>query len=561
MRLLIRGFSTLLLATGVSAAAIATAQTPASPDAALVAKIDEIVKTRFKADAPGATVIAVRDGKTVYRGAAGLADVATKVPLKPDDVLRIGSVTKQFTAVAILMLLDEGKLALGDDVSKYIPSFPSKGKPVTIEHLLTHTAGIPSFTDQQDYAFARHLPATPAQVLDRFKDLPLKFEPGTRFSYSNSGYFLLGMVIEKLSGKSYADFLAERIFSPLGMKDTAYEGRERSGRQRVEGFVKSGGKYMVALKVDMSIPFAAGALVSTVDDLAKWDAAITAGKLLKAETWKKAHTAYKLNDGTLVPYGFGWGVTKLQGVDVVSHTGGIDGFASVAIRVPSERVFVAVLRNVLDETAEHVDAANRIAALLMGKPIIERTAVGLAPGKLDEYVGSYQIGPNFVLRVFRDGDQLMAQATGQGANPIFAEAEDKFFLRIVDAQLKFGRDAAGKIDLVTLIQGGRETPAKRLAETPPAPKKEVAVAASAMAVLEGDYEIVPSFVVTIFRDGDKLMARATGQDAFQLFAESEVAWFAKVADIRIEFNKESNGKVASLKLLQAGRETIAKKIK
>ncbi len=556
-----RTLSTILLVAGLAGTAIAQSTAPAPSDATLVASIDAVVKSRFNADAPGATIIAMRKGQVIYRSAAGLADVATKTPLKPDDVLRIGSVSKQFTSVAILMLADEGKLSVSDEVSKYIPSFPAKVKPVTIEHLLTHTAGIPNFTDLPDYSYARQLPSTREQVLNRFKDLPLEFEPGSRYAYSNSGYFLLGMIIEKVSGKSYPEFLAERIFKPLAMNDSAYEGFERGSKKRVEGFVKANNAYMVAQKVDMSVPFAAGALVSTVDDLARWDAAITAGKLLKPETWKKAHSAYTLNDGKTIPYGYGWSVVKLQGVDAVSHTGGIDGFVSYAIRVPSEQVFVAVLRNVIDGTAEHVDAGNRIAAILIGKPMVERIAVKIDAAKFDQYVGSFQLAPGFVLRVFRDGEQLMAQATGQGANPIFAESEDKFFLRIVNAQIHFGRGADGKVDSLVLFQGGRETKAARLADAPAVAKKEVTVSAAAMASLEGEYEIVPGFVATVFRDGEKLMAQATGQSAFQLFAESETAWFAKVADIKIEFNRESTGAVSSLKLTQTGRDTIAKKIK
>jgi D-alanyl-D-alanine carboxypeptidase len=549
--------STLFPVVG-GAQQVLPAATP-SDDAAAAAAIESLAKSRFKADEPGATIIATRNGKTVFRKAYGLADIAAKTPLKPDDVLRIGSVTKQFTAVGILMLADEGKLALGDDVSKYVPTFTSKSKPVTIEHLLTHTSGIPNFTDDAEYRINRGKLSSQAEVVARFKDLPLSFEPGSRWAYSNSGYFLLGMVIEKVSGKRYADFLAEKIFNPLGMENTAYEGFERSAKRRVEGYQDADGKFSIAQKIDMSVPFSAGAMVSTVDDLARWDAAITAGKLLKPETWKKAFTAYTLTDGKKTTYGYGWGIVKVQGKDAITHTGGIDGFASVATHVPGDKVFVAVLRNSIGGSSNHTDLATRTAAILVGRPMREFTQIKIAPNVFDAYVGRYELGPNFVLRVYREGNRFMTQATGQGPVEVFAETEDKFFLRVVEAQIKFVRSAAGKVESLVLFQGGREMPAKRLPDEPVVARKEVSLSAAQLDKLVGEYPLAVGFVLSVFRDGETLLARATGQGAFQLFAESEEKFFAKVADIRVEFKKDAAGNVTGLVLFQAGMETPAKK--
>ncbi len=546
-----------VLATAQDAAPIAKP----SDDSTAAAAIENLAMGRFKPDEPGATIIVMRNGKTIFRKAYGLANVAAKTPLKPDDVLRIGSVTKQFTAVGILMLADAGKLALSDEISKYVPMFPAKDKSVTIEHLLTHTSGIPNFTDNAEYRINRNKLSSQAEVVARFKDLPLSFEPGSRWAYSNSGYFLLGMVIEKVSGKSYADFIAEKIFIPLGMADTAYEGFERSAKRRVEGYQDANGKFSVAQKIDMSVPFSAGAMVSTVDDLARWDAAITAGKFLKPETWKKAFTAYTLADGKKTTYGYGWGVAKVQGKDAITHTGGIDGFSSVATHVPGDKVFVAVLRNAISGSGTHVDLANRMVAILIGRPIREIAEVKIAPTVFDAYAGRYELGPNFVLRVFRDGNRFMTQATGQGPAEVFAESEDKFFLRVTDAQIEFVKSASGKVESLVLFQGGREMSAKRLPDEPAVVRKEVNLSTAQLDKLVGEYPLAAGFVLSVFRDGETLMARATGQGAFQLFAESEEKFFSKVADIRVEFKKDATGNVASLVLFQAGMETPAKKNK
>jgi CubicO group peptidase (beta-lactamase class C family) len=218
-----------------------------------------------------------------------LADLAQQRPLTPDTVLRIASLTKQFTATAILMLVDEGKIKLDDDITAYLPDYPTKGKKITIEHLLTHTSGIVSFTSKPDLDLAKEY--TVQQMIDSFKNDPLEFEPGSRYKYNNSGYFLLGAIIEKVSGKTYDKFVEERIFVPLGMTRTAYEGHERTKAERAQGYMHSEQGFVPSAVMSMSVPYAAGALVSTVDDLARWDAAVSSGKLLKASSW---HRAFRL---------------------------------------------------------------------------------------------------------------------------------------------------------------------------------------------------------------------------------------------------------------------------
>ena len=344
-----------------------TVQTPitAEADRDLASRLDLAFSRHYPASQPGATIIVVKHGETVFRQAYGMADMGKGVPMTPDMSLRIGSVTKQFTATAILMLADQGKLALSDDIRKFLPDFPTEGKTITVEHLLTHTSGILSYTSMRDFGARIALDLTVAEMIDHFKDQPRQFEPGQRYSYSNSNYFLLGAIIEKVSGMPYADFLATAIFSPLGMHDTAAEGHERSARRHVAGYDRSPGGFVPARVIDMSQPYAAGALVSTVDDLARWDAAVSSGKLLRQSTWDKAFLPHVLGDGSATKYGYGWEIGKLLGTTVISHSGAIDGFNAAVLRIPAQGLYIAVLSNI-GRGADAESVAVQAAAILMG---------------------------------------------------------------------------------------------------------------------------------------------------------------------------------------------------
>lgn len=305
------------------------------------AAFDRILAPHYRDHVPGAAVIVLKDGKTVFRAAYGMADIDRHVPMTPDMVFRLGSLTKQFTAVAIMLLADEGKLAVTDDITRFLPDYPTHGRRITIEHLLTHTSGIRNDTDMPEFVDKMRTDMSVQQLIDFFKNEPLDFEPGTRYSYSNSGYVLLGAIIERVAGQRYASFMAERIFEPLGMRHTAYEGHERTGAKRVTGYNRD----RQAPVLSMTQPFAAGALVSTVDDLARWEVAVSSGKLLKPHTWRRVFAPYVLSNGKVTNYAYGWMIGEVKGHPTSEHGGAIPGFSSYVIRLPKERIFVAVLTN------------------------------------------------------------------------------------------------------------------------------------------------------------------------------------------------------------------------
>jgi D-alanyl-D-alanine carboxypeptidase len=430
---------------------------------ALVAQpsaLDAAVRADFPADQPGVVALVRRGDQVLLRKGYGLADREAGKPLSPEHVLRIGSMTKQFTAAAVMLLCERGKVALSDQVGKYVPSYPKPG--VTIERLLTHTAGVPSYTDRPGWMKRMAEELGPEQILATFKDLPLDFPPGSKWKYSNSGYYLLGLVIEKASGGAYPQFLASQIFQPLGMKHTGY-GDDPSLGPLAHGYDRQkDGKVTPAATISMKQPFSAGGLVSTVDDLARWDAAITAGKLLQRKSWERILTPARLADGSDSRYGFGWFLHDEHGHRSQEHGGGIPGFNSEILRQPDEKVLVVLLANTLPAGVSLNMLATRLAAIAAGHPLPELHAITLPAAQLEGYVGEYQLAPALVLTITREGQRLFAQATGQPRAELFASAPREFFLKVVEAQISFQVDDKGHAGSLTLHQGGRDMLAKRI---------------------------------------------------------------------------------------------------
>jgi D-alanyl-D-alanine carboxypeptidase len=443
----------------------AAAASPA--DDALAARIDAAIAPYYQADGPGATVIVTRDGKPLLRKAYGMADVAAKIALQPSMSLRIGSMTKQFTSAAILLLADEGKLALSDPITRFLPDYPVRGKTITIEHLLTHTSGIASYTGKSGFGEMVTRDMSVTQMIDFFKDDPLAFAPGSAYAYNNSGYFLLGAIVEKVSGMSYAKFLEQRIFVPLGMTQTAYEGFERTPTVRAAAHSKTAGGYGPSQPMSMTLPYAAGALVSTVDDLARWDAAITSGKLLKPASWARAFTPYTLTGGASTNYGYAWHTVPLRGSPALSHGGNIVGYAAYGIRLPKEKVYVAVLVNADSGMTSAEVVAKKAAAIAIGNPYPEYKALALDAAALDAYAGVYQVDEKNVRTVRRELDHLSVQRAGRRQpTSLYPRGGDRFFARDLLTEFRFERDAQGAVTRLVLNDDGVETGIARTAAAP-----------------------------------------------------------------------------------------------
>jgi len=314
--------------------------------AARADKIDDYVRTVMqKQHIPGISVAIVQDGKVERAKGYGMANVELSVPASENTAYQLASVTKQFTATAILMLVEEGKLSLDDPVTKILPDLPTAWEKVTLRHLLSHTSGIKNYTSTKDFDKTMRKDFTQREILDLVAKEPLEFAPGEKWNYSNTGFFLLGMVIEKVTGKSYGAFLEERIFQPLGMMHTRVNDLNVILPNRAHGYSWNGKELRNGEYVSPTQPFAAGALISTVSDMVKWDAALRTEKLVKKSTLDQMWTPAPLAKGQTANYGFGWQVERVNGHRLISHGGGIPGFSTQISRFVDDKLTVIVLTN------------------------------------------------------------------------------------------------------------------------------------------------------------------------------------------------------------------------
>ena len=395
------------------------------------------------------TVLVADHGKIVFSKGFGLANREWNQPNAIDTKFRLGSLTKQFTAMLVMQLVEQGKLKLDAHVSDYLPDYPkATGQKITIHQLLTHTAGVPSYTSLPSYENASLLPATPAAFVSTFSALPLDFEPGTSWKYSNSGYFLLGALIEKAAGKPYQQVLEEQIMKPLHMQDSGFDLAETILPHRAAGYDRTPEGIYNTTYVDMSVPYAAGALYSTVLDLYKWDQALYTTQLLSEAGKARMFKADRQH------YAYGWMNLKMalgaDSVGLLSHSGHVNGFGTYLLRVPQDRQLVVVLDN---EGGQHVQelSLDLLRALhhqptkgpQVAKPNAMVTATAAAPtlavdaAAMAGYVGKYALNPAFAIAITTENGHLYAQATGQQRFDLVATAANRFALQGVPAELEF----------------------------------------------------------------------------------------------------------------------------
>ncbi|MBV9923741.1 MAG: serine hydrolase [Acidobacteria bacterium] len=530
-------------------------------DEPAVREMDELMSKAYPPNEPGAAVIVVKNGKTLLRKGYGLADVELGVKVEPDMVFRLGSITKQFTAASILLLAEQGKLSLSDDMTKFFPDYPAKGRVVTVEHLLTHTSGIKSYTSIPAWHKLLRNDMAVAEVIDLFKNEPPDFAPGEQWAYNNSGYFLLGAIIEKVSGMTYEQFLQKNIFGPLGMTHTFYGSAARVIPRRVPGYTMSKEGLENSDYISMTQPYAAGSLLSTVDDLALWDASLYTEKLLKRASLQRAWTPYVLKDGTPTGYGFGWAEWQYEGRTVIEHGGGIQGFTTDGIRLPEDRVYVAVLTNRDYSSPDPV--AFKLAALAAGKPLRPSVAVQLKPEEMDALVGVYQINERETYTVRRDGTKLTIQRNAGRQNEIFPLSPTVFFYEPEGLdRLTFAKDAAGKVTGLKVTRRiGPPTSAARTDKPLPKEREAVKLTPEVLERYVGVYELRPGFSIAVTRRGDQLFTQATGQPEYEIFAASEKLFFVRAFDAQLEFQTDAEGRATGVILHQGGGDTPAKKVK
>ena len=429
---------------------------PATPE--IRTKVEAYMNAAVSVNGFSGAILVAKNGQPVVSRGYGMANLELAVPNTPQTVFRLGSITKQFTAMAIMILQERGQLRVSDPICQYLTDCPAAWQPLTIRRLLTHTSGIPSYTGFPDFPRTTVLPTSAAEMVGRLKDKPLEFAPGEKFAYSNSGYYLLGLIIERASGMPYADFLEESIFTPLAMNQTGYDNSSRIVRNRAAGYARKAGETVNAAYMDMTVPYAAGALYSTTEDLLRWDRALYTDTLVSQQSLDEIFTPEKGG------YGYGWMIGTRFDRPVIAHGGGIYGFASHLGRFPADRVTVIVLSNVEGASAGRI--ANDLAAVAFGAPYEiprARKAVSLDPTVLEQYVGAYRIAsPPVDIIVTLDDGTLVAQIAGRLKLALSAESETTFFSSDVSAQLTFLKDRAGKVTGLTLRMDASDLSAQRV---------------------------------------------------------------------------------------------------
>ena len=533
---------------------VAPAARAAISDADLARSVDELFSRTYPASGPGAAVLIKKDDQVVLRKGYGMANVELGVPIEPGMVFDLASVSKQFTAAAILMLQERGKLSVDDDITKYLPDYPTHGQKITIHHLLTHTSGIPEVTILPERRPREDM--TVPQIIDLFKDKPLNFSPGENISYSNSGYILLGAIIEKASGKSYEDFIEQEIFNPLGMRQSRYEHQNEIVPGRVAGYEKGeDGAARIAEYISRTQVYAAGGLMSTVDDMALWADALTSEKLLPRASLERMTTPTKLASGQPTPVAYGLGAPDEDGIRILEHGGGIPGFNTHILVIPDRRLQVIVLSNFSGQEPGAGGLAYHAAMKALGKAVEKRDAMELDLATLDEYVGVYQFDETVTRMILRAENRLIVRRRGGLQNEILAASRDDFFLPGLNNRIHFRRDAQGKITAMEFRRGF--WPAEvgvKTAEPLPAERQAVQVDPSVYDGYAGVYELGQD-VLTVTREGDHLMAEITGEPKTELFPESDSRFFLKVADVQLEFQRGPDGKATGILMVQ-GNQTI-----
>ncbi|TXE16332.1 serine hydrolase [Psychroflexus gondwanensis] len=519
-------------------------------------QFDTYIGDQYTSDAPGVSILVAKDGKAIYSRGSGIANLELDIKAAPKHVFEIGSITKQFTAVAILMLEEQGKLSVEDEITKFIPDYPTQDKTITVHHLLNHTSGIKSYTNMPSFMEFARTDMTPTVLMGRFKNEQMEFDPGTQFNYNNSGYIVLGHIIEVVSGQSYEDFIQTNIFDKVGMDNSYYGSMTRLIPNRARGYSKTETGYRNADYLSLTLPYAAGSIMSTTADLLKWQNAISANTLIKKSSLEKATNGSTLDSGEEITYGYGWYTGNINGSASVEHDGGIFGYSSSGIFLPEENVYVIGLSNC--DCGDVGALVSNVAAMAIGKPFPKKKdAIDLSESQLSKWVGAYEY-EGAIRHVTLKNKQLFSQREGSISMEIYPMSATNFIFDGGNTSYDFFTENGNR--MVTMTVNGKEMIGKGIDKAPPAERKEIQLDEDVLSEYVGSYELQPGFNMVFSVRDNKLYGAATGQGEVHLFAEEKDKFFLKVVVADIHFTRNGEGKVESLTLFQNGQEMLGKKV-
>lgn len=492
------------------------------------AQVDALLARYTGEGQPGAAVLVVQDGKIVHERGYGLADLENKTPIGLDTAFDLASVSKQFTAMAVMMLVERGKLSYDDTLSKFFPELPPYAKAITVRNLLNHTSGLPDVLTP-DMHRAGYQPASKDLLTLLAQRKEPVFAPGERFQYNNTGYVLLALIVEKASGKPFPLFMKENIFQPLGMNRTQIWDETRpviSGR--AIPYAPDAGSFKSLPYGSDNFIYGAKGVVTTAEDMYKWDQSLYTEKLVKAATLREAFTPAKLNNGQESYYGYGWGIGKDRGLNLLRHDGGYLGFRTIIARYPDQRFTVIILSNNSTLGATN-SIARQIARIYLGERMTASPAVQVDPEVLRSYVGKYRSdagGPMSDITV--DGNGLLIRIAGQGSHRLEPSSPSEFFDEEGEnIRFKFNRDEKGNVTSFTFSQDGHVETHRRLTLAAVDPKIYDAYV--------GQYQLAPGFVLTVTNEGGHLFIQPGEQKKVELRPESEYRFAAEEGGPSIVF--------------------------
>ena len=499
---------------------------------------------------PAVVVLVARDGKIAFQGAAGRADLDKGTAATVDTKFRIGSITKQFTAAAILKLAEEGKLKVSDPLGKYFPEIP-KASGITLEHLLTHTSGLHCYTEKADFYTKVTRLVKPQELIDWAKDDEPEFPPGTNFRYCNTGYFLLGEVVAKVSGKSYSEYLETTFFKPLGMKNSGIYDNAKPPSPMAIGYSLQDDKYQLALDWDMSWAGGAGAMYSTVGDLFLWNEAFHGGKVIQRDSLQAATTVVKLPEGATSSMSYGYGLCSSfhRRLPLISHSGGLQGWMADLLYFPEQKTSVVVLTNAMPGSPEQSPqmisrvAAEKFLSDIIAKLPPRKVDASIDPKSYADFVGRYDY-VSVVMEVTTEGGKLFAQITGQDKLELLPEGKDHFFWKDVDADILFQRNEKGRVTSGIHTQSGNSMGVAKIVD-------DDKVDGEDLNAFAGQFQYGPAVMTTTVENG-QLFAQLTGQPKFPIFPKGKNTFEWRVVKAQVEFIKDDQGVVTKARHTQNG---------
>jgi len=419
-------------------------------------KADEYINAHIQMNQFSGAILIAKNNQIIVNKGYGYSNYGFKIKNNPETKFRIGSLTKGFTAVAILQLEEKSLLSVNDKLQKYISDYP-RGDEITIKHLLTHTSGIPNHTEFPDFDKERRVyEYCILETIETFKNKALEFNPGEKFNYSNSNYILLGLIIEQVSQKSYKEYVKHNIFKPLNMKNSGFENPEKIIKNFAQGYCFKNNEIEKAKFRDMSNAHASGALYSTVEDLYIWDRALYSEELISNESKEKMFTEFKAN------YGFGWGIVDVFDHKMIAHSGEIDGFTSNISRFINDDISIIILSN-FEQTPINRVNIDLISIVFDKKYTIPKIikSIKLSNNILQSFVGEYELQPGFIFSISFNDDKLFCQATGQPKLELTPISESEFMVKEANAKISFEKNTNQEIEKFILHQGDKQYPANK----------------------------------------------------------------------------------------------------